>query len=75
LGQKIKSALAFNHRVVAQNIFTFKVFKALEPRCSMRINHREQAYKANKQATKHNTPIKRKALKERTKDRLDPMDH
>jgi hypothetical protein len=38
---------------------------------SMRINHRAQAYKANKQATKNNTPIKRKALKERTKDRLD----
>jgi hypothetical protein len=37
----------------------------------MRINHQAQAYKANKQATKNNTPIKRKALKECTKDRLD----
>jgi hypothetical protein len=37
----------------------------------MRINHQAQAYKANKQATKNNRPIKRKALKECTKDRLD----
>jgi hypothetical protein len=35
---------------------------------SMRINHRAQAYKANKQAyAKNKAPIKRKALKERTK--------
>jgi hypothetical protein len=33
----------------------------------MRINHRAQTYKADKQATKNNTSIKRKALKERTK--------
>jgi hypothetical protein len=33
----------------------------------MRINHRAQAYKANKKATKNNTPIKRKLLKEHTK--------
>jgi hypothetical protein len=32
----------------------------------MRINHRGQAYKANKQAyTKNKTPIKKEALKER----------
>jgi hypothetical protein len=38
----------------------------------MRINHWAQAYKVNKQAyTKNKAPIKRKALKERTNDRLD----
>jgi hypothetical protein len=33
----------------------------------MHINHRAQAYKANKQATKNNAPLKRKTLKEHTK--------
>jgi hypothetical protein len=32
LGQKIKDTLAFNQSVVAQNIFIFMLFKALEPR-------------------------------------------
>jgi hypothetical protein len=33
LGQKIKDTLAFNQsNVVAQNIFTFTLFQALEPR-------------------------------------------
>jgi hypothetical protein len=32
LGQKIKGTLAFNHRVVAQNVFALKLFKALEQR-------------------------------------------
>jgi hypothetical protein len=46
LGQKNKDTLAFNHIVVAQNIFTFMLFNALEA-CSTRINHRTQAYKAD----------------------------
>jgi hypothetical protein len=32
LGQKNKDTLAFNHKLVAQNIFTFMLFNALEPR-------------------------------------------
>jgi hypothetical protein len=49
------------------------LFKALEPRSFYSPQSSAQAYKANKQATKNNTPIKRKTLKERTKDRLDSM--
>jgi hypothetical protein len=73
LGQKIKGTLAFNHRVVAQNIFIVILFQALEPHSFYSHQPSAQAYKANKQTTKNNTPIKRVALKERTKGyaRLD----
>jgi hypothetical protein len=70
LGQKNKDTLAFNRSNVAQNVLTSCSSKLLEPH-SLYAYHQAQAYKANKQATKNNTPIKRKALKERTKDRLD----
>jgi hypothetical protein len=50
LGQKNKDTLAFNHKVVAQNIFNFKLFKALEPRLLYAHQSLAQAYKANKQA-------------------------
>jgi hypothetical protein len=43
------------------------LFKALEPRSFYSPQSSAQAYKANKQETKNNTPIKRKTLKERTK--------
>jgi hypothetical protein len=43
------------------------LFKALEPRSLYAHQSSTQAYKANKQGTKNNAPIKRKDLKERTK--------
>jgi hypothetical protein len=49
-GQKIKDTLAFNQGVVAQNIFTFTFFQALEPRSFYSRQSPAQEYKANKQA-------------------------
>jgi hypothetical protein len=68
LGQKHKDTLAFNHRVVAQNVFTFMLFNALEPRSFYSPQSSAQAYKENKQAyTKNKAPTKIKALKEHTR--------
>jgi hypothetical protein len=67
LGQNNKDTLAFNHKVVAQNAFNLLLFKALEQRSFYSHQSSTQAKKANKQATKNNASIKRKALKERTK--------
>jgi hypothetical protein len=51
LGQKIKSTLAFNQSGdVAQNIFNFKLFKALEPR-SLYVH--QSSHKYTKQTNKH----------------------
>jgi hypothetical protein len=66
LGQKIKDTLAFNQRAVAQNLQLQALQSSSNGVHSKHINHRAQAYKADKQ-TKNNTPLKRKALKERTK--------
>jgi hypothetical protein len=61
LGQKIKDTLAFNQRVVAQNLQLQALPNFSNSIHSKRINHQAQAYKTNKQAyTKNNTPIKRK---------------
>jgi hypothetical protein len=58
--------------VVAQNIFTFTFFQALEPRTTFTLSAsiigHKHAKQSNKQ-TKNNTPIKRETLKERTKGR------
>jgi hypothetical protein len=54
--------------VVAQNVFIFILFQALEPRSF--YSHQSSStsiHKASKQTTKNNAPLKRKALKERTK--------
>jgi hypothetical protein len=69
LGQKIKDTLAFNQSSdVAHNVFNFKLSKALEPHSLYSNQSSAQAYKANRQPyTKNKAPIKRKALKERTK--------
>jgi hypothetical protein len=67
LGQKNKDTLAFNQSNVVAQCLHFVLFKALEPRSFYSPQSSAQAYKANKQATKNNTPIKRKILKERTK--------
>jgi hypothetical protein len=52
LGQKIKDTLAFNQKVVAQNIFTFTFFQVLEPRSfyshqSSNTKHAKQMHEYN----------------------------
>jgi hypothetical protein len=60
--------LAFNQSSgVAQSSSTSCPSKLSNHIPFTRINHRAQTHKANKQATKNNTSIKRKALKEHTK--------
>jgi hypothetical protein len=68
LGQKIKDTLAFNHNVVAQIVFTFTFFQALEPRSF--YSHQSSSTnicKANKQAYQEQSTTQKKTLKERTK--------
>jgi hypothetical protein len=72
LGQKIKDTLAFNHRVVAQNIFTFMLFNALEPRSFYSHQSPAQAYKANKQAKLKTIHQSKESFSNNAlKDRLD----
>jgi hypothetical protein len=64
IGTKDQDTLAFKQRVVAQIVFTFTLFQALEPRTTFTliasiIGHK--TCKANKHAyTKNKAPIKRK---------------
>jgi hypothetical protein len=61
LGQKIKNTLAFNQRIVAQTIFTFEVFKALEQRSF--YSHQSSStgmQSKHTNTTKNNTSIKSK---------------
>jgi hypothetical protein len=60
---KEQGHIAFNQRVVAQNIFTFTLLQALEPRSTFTLIASIIGHKHTKQAnkqTKNNTPIKRK---------------
>jgi hypothetical protein len=70
LGQKIKDTLTFNHRVVAQNVFTSCSSKLSNHVRSTPINHQAQTYiKQTNKHTKNKAPIKKETLKERTKGR------
>jgi hypothetical protein len=67
---KIKDTLAFNQRVVAQNTSSSYSSKALEPRSFYSHQSSSTSIQSKQTSiTKNNTPIKRKYLKERTKDR------
>jgi hypothetical protein len=66
LGKKIKGTLAFYQRVVAQNIFTFMLFNALEPRSFYSHQPSAQTNEANKQTHWEQYTNQREALKERT---------
>jgi inorganic pyrophosphatase len=68
LGQKIKDTLAFNQRVVAQIVFTFTFFQALEPRSF--YSHQSSGTKHAKQMHEYNQEQyinQKETLKERTK--------
>jgi hypothetical protein len=65
--KRSRTHLPLTKVVVAQNVFIFILFQALEPRSFYSHQSSAQAYKANKLAyTKNKAQLKRKALKERT---------
>jgi hypothetical protein len=67
LGQKHKGTLAFNYRIIAQNVFTSCSSKLSNHVYSTGINRQHKNTKQTNKRTNNNTPIKRKALKEHTK--------
>jgi hypothetical protein len=75
LGQKIKDTLAFNQSSCSEylHLHALPSSRFSNNVHSTRINHQVQTYKADKQTTKNNAPIKRETLKEHTKGqaRLD----
>jgi hypothetical protein len=67
-----KDTLAFNQKVVAQNLQLQALPSSSNGVHSKRINHRAQTYtKQTNKHTKNKAPNKRKALKTTLKDRLD----